>query len=362
MPSTEFVLVDPRFRRVSEAVMRALTSHTGTTNDIRADLALEAALDAYGLPSEFWPTGGDCTARYVSFAPGGNVSEDAPHIAITDDASADHSIAEHNGWCALRYGPEFDGFPDTEVYNSQSPLENLTLADMAYDSASCARAIRNWYDGADTRWTRNEVSLNGISGPYRCQTRSEHWEGYCAPRFTPAVMRQICADTQTAHRAGAWNAPAHFEDATVVIITPLGRTEVPPDEEGHYRPGAFHWPWTEYTDRDTAPVTKLIQTVRWRYEHHTGSWTVITADHGWRAKVIDALPTPSPTTAPHVADALNNAVRRTALSSYQVTATSPGAAAAAVRAHFAATRADREPDATVQVFDRPGTQVPASRP
>jgi hypothetical protein len=138
-------------------------------------------------------------------------------------------------------------------------------------------------------------------------------------------MRQICADTQIAHRAGEWNAPAHFEGNTVVIVTPSGRTEVLPDADGHYRTGAFHWP-------------------------------------GWRAKVIDVLATPSPRTAPHVADALYSVLYETALSSYEVTAEGPGDAAAAVRAHFAATRADGDPDATVQVFDLPAVQLPGTRP
>lgn len=362
MYSSEIVLADPSFHKAREAVTRALASQAGTTKTIKADIALKAALDAYGMPSEFWQTGLGWTARYVSFGSGDRVSLDHPFIAITDHATVDHSIAEHTGWRAKWSGQEFDGLHDDELYNSPSSLENPTLADMAYDSASCARAIRSCYDGASTRWTRNEVSLEGISGPYRCQTRSEHWEGYCAPRFTLAVMRQICADTQAAHRAGDWKAPAHFEGNAVVITTPNGRIEVRPDEEGHYRPGAFHWPWTEYTDRNLALVTEFVQAVQWRYEHHADSWIVITADHGWRAKVIDVLATPSATGAPHVADALNNTLNQTALSSYQVTATDPGAAAAAVRAHFAATRADRDPDATVQVVDLPGIQLSEPRP
>ncbi|MCX4681633.1 hypothetical protein OG413_41260 [Streptomyces sp. NBC_01433] len=358
MPSTSIALVDPRFLKARGAVTHMLASQTGTTEDIRADLALKTVLDAYGIPSEFWHTGGGCTARYVSFTPDGEFSEHQLHIAITDDASVDHPIAEHTGWLAIRHGPEFDGHADNELYNSELSLENPTLADMAHDSAGCARAIRDWCNGASTQWTRNEVALEGMAGRYRCQTRSEHWDAYCAPRFTPAVMRQICADTQAAHRAGVWNAPAHFEGSTVVIVTPSGRAEVRPDEDGHYRTGAFHWPWTEYTDRDVAPVTELVQTIRWKYEHEANSWTVITADHGWRAKVIHVLATPSPKTAPHVADALFNALYETALTSYEVTANNPGDAAAAVRAHFDATRGDRDPDATVQVIDLPGAHLP----
>ncbi|MFF8617067.1 hypothetical protein [Streptomyces sp. NPDC015350] len=356
------MLIDSRFHEAREAATRALVSQTGTTKDIRADLALKAALDAYRIPSEFWCTGGGCTARYVSFAPDNDVSEDTLHIVITDDASVDHSVAEHSGWLAMRHGPEFDGFPDNELYNSTSLLQNPTLADMAQDSASCARAIRDWYDGTTTRWTRNEVSLEAIAGPYRCQTRTEHWDGYCAPRFTPAVMRQICTDTQTAHRAGQWNAPAHFEDQTVVIVTPSGRTEVLPDQDGHYRTGAFHWPWTEYSDRNVAPVTELVQTIRGTYESQADSWTVITADHGWRAKVIDVLATPSPRTARHVADALHNALNEAALSSCEVTASGPGDAAAAARAHFAATRADRAPDTAAEALGLPGAQLSGPRP
>jgi hypothetical protein len=317
MTSTDIVLADPRRLKAREAATHTLASQTGTTEDIRADLALKASLDAYGIPSEFWHTGGGCTARYVSFAPDGEISDHELHVAITDDASVDHSIAEHTGWFAMWYGPEFDGYADNELYNSEFSLENPTLADMAHDSAGCARAIRDWYDGAATQWTRNEVDLEGVAGPYRCQTRSE---------------------------------------------TPHGRTEVRPDKDGHYRTGAFHWPWTEYTDRDVAPVTELIQTIRWKYEHEADSWTVITADHGWRAKVIDVLATPSHSKAPHVADALFNALYETALSSYEVTANGPGDAAAAVRAHFADTRADRDPHATVQVFDLPGVQLPGPRP
>lgn len=362
MLSTEIVLADPRFLQAREAVMRTLASQTGTTDDIRADLALKAALGAYGLPSEFWHTGGGCTARYVTFGPNGDVSEHELHIVITDDASVDHPIAHHSGWLAMWYGPEFDGYADNELYNRELSLTSPTLADMAHDSASCARAIRDWYDGASAQWTRNEVSLEGVAGPYRCQTRPEHWDGYCAPRFTPAVMRQICTDTQTAHRAGDWGAPAHFEGTTVVIVTPYGRTEVLPDKDGYYRAGAFHWPWTEYTDRDVTPVTDLVQAIRWKYERAADSWTVITADHGWRAKVIDVLPTPSPVEARHVADALFNVLYDAALSSYEVTTKGPGNAAAAVRAHFAATRADRDPDATVVVFDMPGVRLPGSRP
>ncbi|WP_385625548.1 hypothetical protein PXH67_43420 (plasmid) [Streptomyces sp. P8-A8] len=64
-------------------------------------------------------------------------------------------------------------------------------------------------------------------------------------------------------------------------------------QDGHYRPGAFHWPWTEYTDRDTGPVDELVWTLRWNYEHDADAWTVLAADHGWRVKVIGALPTPS---------------------------------------------------------------------
>ncbi|MFE9252906.1 hypothetical protein [Streptomyces sp. NPDC007088] len=360
MYSTSLGLVHLHFHKAREAVARALASQTGTTNDISADLALKAALDAYDLPSEFWYTGGGCTARYVSFAPDGDISEHALHIVITDDASVDHPIAAHSGWLAMWYGPEFDGYADNELYNSEFSLQNPTLADMAHDSASCARAIRAWHDGAATQWTRNEVSLEGIAGPYRCQTRSEHWDGYCAPRFTHAVMRQICADTQTAHRAGEWNSPAHFEGNTVVIVTPSGRTEVLPDADGHYRPGAFYWPWTEYTDLDVAPVTELVRTIRWKYERQADSWTVITADHGWRTKVIDVLTTPSSQTAPHVADALRNVLSKSALSSYEVTADGPGDAAAAVRAHCAAARADRDPDAAVAVFDLPAVQLPGT--
>ncbi|MFD6334905.1 hypothetical protein ACFWGI_35755 [Streptomyces niveus] len=259
MPSIEIVLVDPRFHRAREAALRALATQAGTTKDISADLALKAALDSYDLPSEFWPTGGGCTARYVTFGPDGAVAEDELHIGITDDASVNHPIAHHEGWFARLYGPELEGSFHGVLYNSTPAPESHTLADMAQDSAACARAIRGWYDGATTRWTRNEVILEGIAGPYHCQTRSERWDGYCAPRFTPAVMRQICVDTQTAHRTGGWSAPAYFEGSTVVIATPSGRTEVRPDADGHFRPGAFHWPWTEYTDRDVPPVTELIE-------------------------------------------------------------------------------------------------------
>jgi hypothetical protein len=81
--------------------MRALAVQTGTTQDISANIALKAALDAYGISSEFWHTGGGCTARYVTFGPGWEVSEHQLHIAITDDASVDHPIAHHNGWLAM---------------------------------------------------------------------------------------------------------------------------------------------------------------------------------------------------------------------------------------------------------------------
>ncbi|MER5372727.1 hypothetical protein [Streptomyces sp. NPDC002553] len=359
MPSTE-----SRFLNAREAVMRTLALQHGTTDDIAANIALKAALDAYGLHPEFWHTGGGCTARYVTFGPNGDVSEHELHIVITDDASVDHPIAHHSGWLAMWYGPEFDGYADNELYNRELTLTSPTVADMAHDSASCARAMPEWYDGTRAQWTRNEVCLEDVAGHYRCQTRSEHWDGYCAPRFAPAVMRQICADTQAAHRAGDWAAPAHFEGNTVVIVTPQGRIEVLPDEDGYYRAGAFHWPWTEYTDRDVAPVTELVQLIRWKYKYEraAGSWTVLTADHGWRAKVLDVLPTPSPIKAPHVADALYNALYETGLSSYEVTAKSQGYVAAAVRAHFAAARADRDPDATVVVFDLPGVQLPGPRP
>lgn len=361
MPSTEIGLADPRFLNAREAVMRTLASQHGTPDDIAANIALKAALYAYAIPSEFWHTGGGCTARYVTFGPDSQLSEHQLHIAITDDASVDHPIAHHSGWLAMRCGPEFDGYADNELYNRESPLTNPTLADMAHDSANCARAIRNWLDGSATQWTRNEVSLEDIAGPYRCQTRPEHWDGYCAPRFTRAVMRKICADTQTAHRAGHWNAPAHFEGDTVVIVTPHGRTEVLPDQDGHYRPGAFHWPWTEYTDRDTAGIDEFARTVRWNYEREADSWTVLAADHGWRVKVIGVLPTPSPQKAPHIADTLYNTLYEAALTSYQVTANGPGDAAAAVRAHFATTRADRDPDDTVVIFDLPGVHLPMPR-
>ncbi|MGW3929809.1 hypothetical protein ACWECC_17140 [Streptomyces microflavus] len=362
MLSTEIVLAEPRFLKACEAVSHALASQGGTTEDITADLALKAALGAYEIPSEFWHTGGGCTALYVPFAPGSEISDHELHIAITDDASVNHPIAEHTGWLAMRHGPEFDSYADNELYNGEFSQKNPTLADVAHDSASCARAIRNWYDATGTQWTRNEVSLEGIAGPYRCQTRSEHWDGYCAPRFAPAVMRQVCADTQAAHRAGGWDEPAHFEDSTVVIVTAHGRTEVRPDKDGHYRTGAFRWPWTEYTDRDLAPVTELVQAIRGKYEREAGSWTVITADHGWRAKVIDVLATPSPHKARPVADALFCALYEAALSSYETTANSPGDAATTVRTHFAATRADRDPDAAVVAFDLPGVQLPAPRP
>ena len=362
MPSTEIVLADPRFLKAREAVTHVLASQTGTTQEIRADLALKAALDAYAIPSEFWYTGGGCTARYISFGPDSEITEHQLHIVITDDASVDHPIAHHSGWLAMWYGPELDGYADNELYNREFSLNNPTLADMAHDSTSCARAIRDWFDGSATQWIRNEVSLESIAGPYRCQTRQEHWDGYCAPRFTRAVMRQICDDTQTAHRAGRWDAPAHFEGDAVVIVTPRGRAEVLPDQDGHYRPGAFHWPWTEYTDRDATPVNELVQTIRWKYEREADSWTVVAADHGWRVKVIDVLPTPSTIEAPHVKDALFNVLYDAALSSYEVTATGPGEAAATVRAHFAATRADRDPDAAVVVFDMPGVQLPGARP
>ncbi|MFE1782802.1 hypothetical protein ACFW9F_09490 [Streptomyces sp. NPDC059506] len=361
MHSTSLVVEDCRFLKAREAVMQALASQSGTTQDISADVALRTALDAYAIPSQFWHTGGGCTARYVAFGPENDTSEHQLHIVITDDASVDHPVAHHSGWLAIWHGPEFDGYADNELYNCESTLTNPTLADMAHDSASCARAIRDWLDGSTTQWIHNEVSLEGIAGPYRCQTRPEHWDGYCAPRFTRAVMRHICADTQSAHRAGHWNTPAHFEGDTVVIVTPHGRAEVLPDQDGHYRPGAFHWPWTEYTDRDTGPVDELVRTLRWKYEREADSWTVLAADHGWRVKVIDVLPTPSPQKAPHVADALYNTLYEAALSSYQVTANGPGDAAAAVRAHFATTRADRDPDATVVIFDLPGVHLPMPR-
>ncbi|MFD7959116.1 hypothetical protein ACFV4X_37325 [Streptomyces ardesiacus] len=351
-----------RFLKAGEAATQAFASQSGTTQDISADVALKAALDAYAIPSAFRHTGGGCTARYISIGPDSPRPEHQQYIAITDDASVDHPVAHHSGWFAMRYGPEFDGYADNDLYCRKSPLTNPTLADMAHDSASCARAIRDWFDGSATQWIRNEVTLDGIAGPYRCQTRPEHWDGYCAPRFTRTIMRKICADTQDAHRAGQWNAPAHFEGDTVVIVTPHGRTEVLPDQDSHYRPGAFHWPWTEYTHRDTAHVNELLRAVRWNYEHEADSWTVLAADHGWRVKVIDVLPTPSPQKAPHVADALYNTLHQAALTSYQVTANGPGDAAAAVRAHFATTRADRDPDATAVIFDLPGTHLPAPHP
>lgn len=360
MLTTDSASGSAHFRKAHEAATTALASQPGTTRDISADIALGATLDAYGIPSEFWPTGGGCTARYVSFAPMGDVSESAPYIVITDDASADHPVAEHNGWLATWYGPEFDGIPDRELYSSAMALQNPTLADMAHDSASCARAIREWYDGATTQWTRNDVSLEAISGPYRCQTRPEHWDGYCAPRFPHDVMQQICADTQTAHRAGRWNAPAHFEGQTVVIVTSSGRTEIPPDKDGFYRTGAFHWPWTEYTDRATAPVTELVEAIQWTYERQPDSWTVIIADHGWRVKVIDVLPTLSPGAAPQVTDALRSTLNEASLSSYKVSAKGPGEAAAAVRAHFATARSQYDPDTATGALTE--IRLPDSRP
>ncbi len=362
MPTKSCVLADLRFLKARDAVMHALAAQTGNTQDISANVALEAALHAYGISSEFWHTGGGCTARYVTFGPGWDMAEHQLYIAITDDASVVHPIADHSGWLAMWYGPERDGYADNELYNSEYSLENPTLADVAHDSSLCARAIRDWLDGATTQWIHNEVSLQGITGPYRCQTRSEHWDGYCAPRFTRAVMRQICLDTQAAHRAGDWNSPAHFEGDTAVIVTPHGRAEVRPDEDGYYRTGAFYWPWTEYTDRAVESTNKLVQAIRWKYKREAHSWTVIAADHGWRVKVIDALATPSPKEEPHVADALYNVLYEAGLSSYKVIANSPGDAAAAVRAHFAATRADRDPDATVVVFDLPEVQQPGPRP
>jgi hypothetical protein len=64
--------------------------------------------------------------------------------------------------------------------------------------------------------------------------------------------------------------------------------------------------------------------------------------------------------APHVADVLFSGLYDAALSSYEVTAKGPGNATAAGRAHFAATRADRDPDATVVVFDMPAVQLPGA--
>lgn len=148
MHTTDLVLVNPRFLKVRDAVMHALAAQTGITQDISANVALEAALDAYGIYSEFWYTGGGCTARYVAFGPGWEMSEHQLYIAITDDASVDHPIADHSGWLAMRYGPERDGCADNELYNSEYSLENPTLADVAHDSASCARNIRDWLDGA----------------------------------------------------------------------------------------------------------------------------------------------------------------------------------------------------------------------
>ncbi|WP_246097550.1 hypothetical protein [Streptomyces botrytidirepellens] len=109
-------------------------------------------------------------------------------------------------------------------------------------------------------------------------------------------------------------------------------------------------------------MTELVQAIRGKYERVAGSWTVIAADHGWRAKVFDVIPTPAPNKAPHVADTLFSALYATALSSYEVTAKSPGDAAAAVRAHFAATRADHDPDATGQPVNFPGIQLPGPHP
>ncbi|MEV5518356.1 hypothetical protein AB0L50_36610 [Streptomyces flaveolus] len=187
------------------------------------------------------------------------MSEHQLHIAITDDASLDHPVAHHSGWLAMRYGPEFDGFA--------------------------------------TQWIRNEVSLEDIADPYRCQTRPEHWDGYCAPRFTRAMMRKICADTDRApcgplERTGP---PRGRHRGDRDAIRPQ---RCLPNQDGHYRPGAFRWPWTEYTGRDTAQVNEFVRTVRWHYERKAESWTVLAADRGWRVKVIDVLPTPSPRKAP----------------------------------------------------------------
>ncbi|MFI9772217.1 hypothetical protein ACIHJG_35945 [Streptomyces sp. NPDC052415] len=186
MPSTDFVPLDPRFLKACDAVMHALAAkiQTGTAQDISANIALKAALDAYGISSEFWHTGGGCTARYVVFGPGWEMSEHQLYIAITDDASVDHPIADHSGWLAMWYGPEHDGYADNELYNNEYSLENPTLADVAHDSACCARAIRDWLDGAATQWLHNDVSLEGITGPYRCQTRSERWKA-TAPALHP---------------------------------------------------------------------------------------------------------------------------------------------------------------------------------
>ncbi|MFD8277411.1 hypothetical protein [Streptomyces flaveolus] len=71
------------------------------------------------------------------------MSEHQLHDAITDDASLDHPVAHHGGWLAMRYGPGFHGYADNELYNRESSLTHPTLADMAHDSARCARAIRD---------------------------------------------------------------------------------------------------------------------------------------------------------------------------------------------------------------------------
>jgi hypothetical protein len=359
MPATDLVLADPRFSQVHDAVMRILTTAADSPQHIKSDIPLETALSGYGLPSEWWPTGGGCTARIITFDPDGIPAEHALHIVITCDASVDRPIAHHSGWWAMQYGPEFDGYRDNLLYNSEFSISHPTLADMAYDSVSCARAIRDWYDGITTTWTCNEVTLEGVGGIYCCQTRSEHWDGYCAPRFSRDVMQQICEDTQRAHGKGLWGAPATFKGDTVVIETAQCRTEVCPDSDGYYRPGAFYWPWGEHTDRHLTHVRNLLREIQWGYERKDPlAWTVIAADHGWRVKVIDVIPAPSPTEARDVAVALYGELHAAALTSYEVSVKTSGEAAAAVRAHFAATRAERDPDAKVQATDRPGGVLP----
>ncbi|WP_326581834.1 hypothetical protein OIE69_44275 (plasmid) [Actinacidiphila glaucinigra] len=358
--STDLVLVDSSYSRTRDAVMRRLNALTSTPDTTRSDTALKAALDALAIPNEWCQTGGGCTARDIVFDPDPNAEDHALNILVTYDASVDHYMSHHGGWAAAWYGPEMDSYPNHVIYGSwtgNSVPQQPTFADIAHDSAQCAQAIRRWYDGIDTTWTRNEVTLEGL-GPYRCETRSEHWDGYCAPRFTREVMEQISRDTQTAHRLGTWNAPISMESGTAVIRTPHSTTEVRPDRDGYYRPGAFYWPWTEHTTRDLGPIRDILWRLhRTRYKA-VDSYTVVAADEGWRVKVIDVLRTPDPKRETELGLDLYGALWDAALASYEVNAEGPGEAEQAVRDHFRRTRSDRDPDAQVQTFDCPGVQLP----
>jgi hypothetical protein len=97
MSPTE-VLLDRRRNDARDAVMQRLLKFPGAPETTESDVALKTGLDAYAIPSGWWRTGGECTARGVVFDPDGQPGEGALHILFTYDASVHHPIAHHSGW------------------------------------------------------------------------------------------------------------------------------------------------------------------------------------------------------------------------------------------------------------------------